>query len=789
MNTKITSRLATLLKSPAIYACLFAFFLNGSCNAQNGNNDILKITNGYTELDVNPGTFSIMLFDKKGTGYVVSAASTRRDISDLKKDTSYISWKFPLQRIAVFLQLHKEYLDVNIKADSSATFTWPLVQGKLGAFTIPFYQGKYIPANDTVWLNYLSHAGAFSGSQDLSMQFFAADFSDKALVYIIKNMFDNEFEFYKNDKRLSLKFNHQFPKTAKEREYGFRIYLTDNTPLVISKTYKKYVEETKGIVTLEEKAGDNPNIRKLYGAPHIYIWNTEFIASGDIQNWKLFKNTIIKQLQANVMNPTRHIFNLFAENDAAAGKEFLGQMNEFKKDAFVIKYHKNLLARALSEALIRKDFYSADAWKNIKLPPEAIGLINKGIDSLDAMQLYTLNKMLFTVAYPGVALPAREWGGTPPSMLEEMKAAGIKKAWLGLNDWLPGEMHPELVTAAKKEGYLIGAYDSYHSMHPPGNERWITAKFDDTTLYTRAFVMNKAGKPVGGFLGQGRKLNPIMSMPAVEHRMSKVMKNSENEFNSWFIDCDATGEIYNDYTPGRMTDQQQDMEARLKRMAWIRDTYKLVIGSEVGNDFAEATIAFGHGMTTPVIAWSDPDMRKNKASPYYVGSYFSNNGGIPDRYSLQAPVKDKYHYIYFDNRFNVPLFQLVYNNAVITSHHWEWNSLKVPGEIKTTELKEILYNIPPLYHIDKENWDKFKNIIEKHVNVFSKTHEMAVRLEMTEFDWLTKDHLVQRTKFGNELEIIANFGNVDFIFDGKKISGKSLIIHDLKANQYENYTP
>jgi hypothetical protein len=75
------------------------------------------------------------------------------------------------------------------------------------------------------------------------------------------------------------------------------------------------------------------------------------------------------------------------------------------------------------------------------------------------------------------------------------------------------------------------------------------------------------------------------------------------------------------------------------------------------------------------------------------------------------------------------------------------------------------------------------------VNVFSKTHEVAVRLEMTGFDWLTKDHLVQRTKFGDKLEIIANFGSTDFIFSGKKIRGKSLVIHDLESNKYENYTP
>ena len=36
----------------------------------------------------------------------------------------------------------------------------------------------------------------------------------------------------------------------------------------------------------------------------------------------------------------------------------------------------------------------------------------------------------------------------------------------------------------------------------------------------------------------------------------------------------------------------------------------MVVGSEGGNDFASSTIAFAHGIETPVIKWDDEDMRK-----------------------------------------------------------------------------------------------------------------------------------------------------------------------------------
>lgn len=63
----------------------------------------------------------------------------------------------------------------------------------------------------------------------------------------------------------------------------------------------------------------------------------------------------------------------------------------------------------------------------------------------------------------------------------------------------------------------------------------------------------------------------------------------------------------------------------------------MVVGSEGGNDFASSTIAFAHGIETPVIKWDDEDMRKNKTSPYYVGGYYSPNQNV------QKNMQNKYH--------------------------------------------------------------------------------------------------------------------------------------------------
>ncbi len=628
------------------------------------SDDPYLLTAGSHSFGIDPETFSLNYYSPDGKKYSVSSDSPNREIANLKVAPGFVTWEYPGTGISVSLTPGSDYLDVVIQSEASSEFTWPRVSTDLDAYTIPLHQGKFIPAKDLIWLEHLSDQGPLNALEALSMQFFALNMDEIALVFIIKNKFNNRLHFHDEDGSIAMNFIHDFPSTVKEKKYGFRIYPVSNDITEIAKTYKNYIIDTRGILSLEEKAEKNPDIRKLYGAPHIYVWQNQLNTDKNIESR-------MKDLQ---------------------------------------------------------------------------------------------------------------------SLLEGLQDSGIKKAWIGLHSWTVGENYPEFVSQVNEAGYLIGPYDSYHSIHPPGEERWITATFDDTTLYQNAFVMNKRGQPVGGFLGEGRRLNPILSLPSV-HNRTKAVFDQGIRFNSWFIDCDATGECYDDYTPSRMTSQRDDMEARLERMAWIRDTYGLVVGSETGNDFSANTIAYAHGMTTPVVAWGDPDMRSDSNSEYFVGSYYSPSGGIPARYVKPVPVKDKYRYVYFDNRFNLPLFQLVYNNAVITSHHWEWGSLKVPSEITGTMLKEILYNVPPLYHIDRHHWDQYKDIISSHSGMFAKTHSAAVTKPLNHFDWLTPDRLVQKTRFGETLEIIANFGTAPFMYNGMEIDGQCLAVFDSGSPEPGLYCP
>ena len=139
------------------------------------------------------------------------------------------------------------------------------------------------------------------------------------------------------------------------------------------------------------------------------------------------------------------------------------------------------------------------------------------------------------------------------------------------------------------------------------------------------------------------------------------------------------------------------MQSRIARMAWIRDTFGAVIGTEGCSAGVAPAIHFAHGVMTPVIGWGDPDL-SNKQSKYYLGAYYPPEE--PQVFFKPVPLKEEHRYIYFEPRFRLPLFQTVFHDSVIATHHWSFASLKAQDQARTVELLELLYQVPPLYHLN-----------------------------------------------------------------------------------------
>lgn len=722
---------------------------------------------------VDPEVFSLSFLTDDDT-IPVSGGSRKRFVSDYRKEGESAAWRYPEEQVSVVLMRKEDYLSVEITSEKEGNnqFIWP--ESSAEQYYFPLGEGKRVPSKDEAWKSYLG-GREIAVLEQFSMPFWISSSGEYSVLFIMEDPFRTNMNFTA-ELALSFSLSHEYPEIDAQKTNRFRVYLTDQNPVNAAKLYRNFVIENGTFKTLEQKAEENPNIRKLYGAPFVYLGGELFLILPEDIDWEAFRSALPAPGMEYLLSFAGSVEN---------GSEFEAAVSEMKKQDYTAEYQKNVVCGYLSQLLEREDFWTPAVFT--ERSPELERLLEQGYDHLSRMDKIRVHKYALASSMPGVFSDPENWENeSTVDLISGMKESGIENAWIALHGWEDAYAKPELVDKAEKLGYLIASYDSYHSIHEPGKEQWPTAKFEDTFLYEEASVTDKDGEKVSGFQKVGRKLNPTLSMPSVKKRMDEIMGN-HLPFNSWFIDCDATGEVYDDYTPSHITTQREDRSARLERLSFIRDQYDLVIGSEGGNDFASSTIAFAHGIELPSFSWMDDDMKRNKDSEFYMGNYYNPAGGVTQNFSKRVLLKDEFRTIFVDPRYDIPLYKLVYNDSVITSYHWDWSTFKIQGATGERMVREVLYNVPPLYHLDAAEWERYREDITNHQAVWSEFARNAVRQEMTGFEYLQEDGSVQKTQYGESLAAVANFGSAAYRYGQIEIPACSVLIQ--ADGQEAVYTP
>ncbi len=693
----------------------------------------------------------------------------------LSQEIDTATWKLPERFLTLHTQLTADSLSFEFVQDAPAndtrTLVWPIIEDTepIHAYIFPFFEGSYVPKHDQTWQDFLTEQGPINTTAGLSMPFWGLDLRERTLTYILTNPFNNQILFDKTEKgaALGMQVSHTFTPNWEEKRYGLRISLTEASPVAPAKKYRRWLQQEGEFVPFAEKIKQTPEAEKLLGAAHAYLWGGKLLSRYDVTDWKTFA---VKLNRGGDQWTAQNVESrLFSQLNAAARKA----LQEIAQSDRPSNYALRVMSRAISKQLEKPNFYNPTAWLGISLTPETQELCSRVPATLSLTELYRRNVLLLYAAFPNVLRHPDEWGdGFSVKLLQRLSENGLDRLWLGLDTWQEGFRHPAAVAKAKRLGYLVAPYDSYHSIHPPNEkDTWETAQFD-ASLYESGAIVNADGTKSKGFKQKGYHLSPIAAKPYVENRVNSILAQMPNGFNSWFIDCDAYGELFDDYSPSHPATQLDDMKARLARMTWIRNTHDLVVGSEGGSAYAAGTIHFAHGMMSPVIGWGDPDMN-DKNSPYYVGGYWPPEA--PAIHVKQVPLKSRYFYLYYDPRFRLPLYQTVFHDSVITTHHWGYSSLKFKNAVATVALLELLYNVPPLYHLNIPRFSKHRKWIKRYYAFFSPLHRQIGGQPMTHFEWISPDRLIQRTTFSDTVEIFANFGAEPFEHRNVSIPEQSVL--------------
>lgn len=707
-----------------LYVCLLlGWMLPFGSSAETLENDFWRV-------DVDPQTLAVRVSPSGQPALQASSGVKAHRVSELKTSQDYLAWQWDEGAWHLEVRLQQRELLLTIKARNAGVLEFLNQPGDaMGKALIwPMAEGHYVPRGNTVWQQFLATQGEINTTQDLSLPLWGMDHGAFTLTWLLTHPFNNRLRLHPQGDALGLSARHEFTALDVSTPMTFRLTLDAADPLAGARRYRQWLIDNGDYQTLESKFEKTPEGRKLLGAAHVYLWGNDLLALDDIQSWGRLTQVLASDEPLAVQ-----LRNRLDKETLVLLSGSQGQLQRWQQVA---------LLRSLNSAFnsVARQAWQRDAQPDVSRLTSRYGELRGEVARLFAGAL---------------ADDPSTWGGVLSLKgIESLQASGLPRLWLGLGEgWEGGLWHPEAVRAAVQAGYLIAPYDSYETaLATHENPDWVTAHLGSDAHRQCAIVL-KDETFKAGFQQSGHYTDPRCVRPLMEARVTAVQAAAG--FNSWFLDAYATGMLFDSYQPGATMTEMQNAAANVSASQWVAEARALPSGSEDGNAVTAQGILFAHGMQTPVIGWGDPDLSQRKTSHWYLGSWYPPEQ--PDVFFKPVPIKEPYRTVHFNPTTRLPLYQTVFHGSVITTHHWLFDSLKLVNIRQENELAQLLYNVPPLYHLSSATLGERLPLMQRQDGFFRPLHERLGTQAMTAFSWLTRDRLVQQTTFTDGTRLVANF--------------------------------
>ncbi|MEC5163891.1 hypothetical protein RCH08_005078 [Janthinobacterium sp. CG_S6] len=704
------------------------------------------LENSAWRVEVEPATLALRVQPAGAAPVALSDGAGKHAVSVLQQSATRLQWQWDAGAYRFELELKDRDLLVAIHAKSAGELVF-LRQSAAAAgrgLIMPLAEGHYVPAGDKVWQKFLLDLGEFNTAQDLSLPLWGVDHGAFSLSWLMTNPFNNKVKVARDGDGVSFALSHEFVSLAPAAPMTLILHLNGPDALAGARRYRDWLVAEGKFETLKEKVGRSPEGARLFGAAHVYLWGGGLLAPADVRDWPAF----LAVLRGDAALAVR-----LRANVGRDGAEALAEARGLPERA-----QQRALLDAVNGAL---NALARDSWQTAA--PDAEVLAGR-YGELRAEVARTFARTL--TADPGA------WGGgVSVATMKKLRKAGLPRLWIGLGEgWEGGLWHPEAVAAGVEAGYLVAPYDSYETALKPGsNPDWATAHLGEK-VYRDCAIVLKSGLFRAGFQKSGRYTDSNCVRPVLQARVKAVAAKAG--FNSWFLDAYASGMVFDSYRAEAPMTQAQNAAGNMEASRWISDTLKMPAGSEDGHGPAAQGILFAHGVQTPVIGWGDKDMQKDKNSPHFLGSWFP--ASQPTVFFKQVPLKESLRAIHFNPATRLPLYQAVFHGSVVSSHHWLFDSLKFGNVRGDNELTQLLYNVPPLYHLSGDTLDQRLPLIKRQDAFFRPLHQRLAGEQMTAFSAMSPDRLLQETRYSDGTRLIANFGDKDLVVDGRRLAKRSV---------------
>ena len=360
---------------------------------------------------------------------------------------------------------------------------------------------------------------------------------------------------------------------------------------------------------------------------------------------------------------------------------------------------------------------------------------------------------------------------------KELKSSGIDKA---LILWDANHTpYPEIGfdNQLKELGYATGGYELFtdlktrdtatYEVDPDGPMRFVH------TVYPGKFNQLAARKSDGKtyFNQFGHTTCPEAIRLEIYRKVEAKLKEFPHE--TFFLDVYQANGLFECYSKDHRLTREQFANAVVKNHQIVEDKYNQYLGGEWGAEYVNVHVAYVHGMMTLQRTWWGSGIEK-PGTIYYTGDWKSNPR---PKQMVGTRVANETYLKYSINEYTrVPLYELVYHDAVVTSWRWEDGNHHTPEIWWKKDLFNMLYGSAPLWNLDRERWEEYKNtFIESYQNVCPWLQQIAYD-ELVSHRFVSPDHKVQESVFASGKMIVVNIGDSDVEFEGNTIKAKRFLI-------------